>query len=149
VGVDAASKRGDLAGLVGGDRLFGGPGAPCLAVADDPLVAGGLTGHQPLAQASHGADDDLVAVAADRVGAEGDPGRVGRHHDLDQDRHPGAGPGRIGCCLGVRLSIGGDARRGGRVQHPPHGAGHLVQTHIQDGLVLTGERRAGKVLGAS
>ena len=72
---------------------------PGLAVADDPLVAGGLAGHQPLAQAAHGGDDDLVAVAGHRVGGEGDPGRLGRHHHLDQDRHPGAGPGRVGAAF--------------------------------------------------
>jgi hypothetical protein len=83
VGVDAAGQGGDLAGLVGADGLLGGPCAPGVGVADDPLVAGGLAGDQPLAQAAHGGDDDFIAVAGQRVGAEGDPGRVGWDHHLD------------------------------------------------------------------
>jgi hypothetical protein len=47
-----------------------------------------LAGDQRLAKATHGGDDNLVAIAGQRVGGEGDPGRVGRHHDLDKDRHP-------------------------------------------------------------
>jgi hypothetical protein len=138
VGVDAAGERGDLAGLVGGDRLLGGPRASGVAVADDPLVAGGLARDQRLAQAAHGGDDDLVAVAGQRVGGEGHPGRGGRHHDLDQHRHPRAG--RVGCgCLGVGLPVGGDARRGGRVEHPADGVGQLVEANVQDGFVLAGE----------
>jgi len=152
--VDAASEGGDLASLVGGDRLFGRPYASGLAVADDPLIAGGLAGHQPLAQATHGGDHDLVAGAGQRVGGEGDPGRGRGHHDMDQDGHPGAGPGRVagggrgGASLGVGLAVGGDAGRGGRGEHPPHAVGQLIQTDVQDGLVLTGIRGAGKVLGA-
>ena len=45
------------------------------------------------------------------------------------------------------LAVGGDTRRGGRVQHLPHRVGQLVQADVQDGLVLAGKRRAGKVLG--
>jgi hypothetical protein len=154
VGVDAAGERGDLAGLVGGDRLLGRPRAVGVAVADDPLVTGGLAGHQPLTQPADGGDDDLVTVAGQRVGSEGDPGRVGRHHDLHQDRHPGAGPGRFarggcgGAGAGMNLAVGGDARRGARVEHSPHRVGQLVETGVQDGLVLTRKRRARKVLGA-
>jgi hypothetical protein len=121
VGVDPAGQRGDLAGLVGGDRLLGRPGAPGVVVADDPLVTDGLARDQPLAQATHGADDDLIAVAGQRVGGEGDPGRIGWDHDLDQHCHPGAGPGQVGCgCLGMGVPVGGHPRRGRRAHHPPH-----------------------------
>jgi hypothetical protein len=120
-----------------------------LGVADDPLVAGGLAGHQPLAQAGHGGDDDLVAVAGERVGGEGDPGRGGWDHDLDQDRHLGPGPRAVGWGgLGMGLAVDGDTGRGGRVDYPPHRVGQLVQADVQDGLVQAGKRRADKILGA-
>jgi len=50
------------------------------------VVGGDLAGDELLAEAEHRVDNGAPAVPGQRVGGEHDPGRLGGHHLLDDDR---------------------------------------------------------------
>jgi hypothetical protein len=146
---DPAREGGHRDRLVGVDGLFGPADAAGLSVVDDPLVAGGLAGDQPLAQAAHGADHDPVAGTADRVSGEGHAGRVGVDHALDHHGHrrPPADLTRAVKGLLAVLPVGGDPLAECRRPAAPDGVGELVAVDVQEGLVQAGVGGAGQVLG--
>jgi hypothetical protein len=142
--LDRRCERADARGVLGVDGPLGAGHPASLAVPDPPLVRGGRTAHQPLAQAPNRAHQDLVAVAGDRVGGEGDPSRLGGDHGLDQDRHAGAGKVRVPEPPG---GVRGDPLRAGRRRAPHDRLGDRVEAvDAEEGLVLPGEGRAGQVL---
>ena len=64
-------------------------------VTDDPFVAEGRAGHEPLTDAPHRGDDAGAPIAVDRIGGERDAGRGRLDHPLDDHRHPPVAAGLV------------------------------------------------------
>ena len=95
--------------------------AAALATTYHPLVGRRLPGDQPIAEAADRVDQRGVSVAADRIGAEGDAGRVGLDHGQHENRHRRVRPALpLDCavCLHLLSERGGPAMAYGVPGHP-------------------------------
>ena len=109
---------------------------------EDVVVGRDQPGHHGLAQPGAGVDDDLAALAGDRVGREHHAGELGVDHPLDDDRHP------CGCRLDLLAAAVGDGPLGPqRRPAAAYGVEHrVVADDVEVGVLLAGEGGAGKVL---
>jgi len=98
-----------------------------------PFLAGGLAGHQGVAEAGDGGDDRGVAVAGDRMGGERNPGRQWVDHDLDQDGHRRTGPAPA-------VLVGGHPLGRGGGEAAPYRVGQAVHSDVEVRLVQAGVR---------
>ena len=96
---------------------------------DDPFVADGLAGHEPLPEATHCRDDAGMPIPVDRIGRERHAGRERRDHALDDHRHAAVAGGLVR----------GDARRAGAGKASIRRRRQVVRGDIEHRLVHAGE----------
>lgn len=137
----AAGELGHGPHLVGLQRALRGLPADHLGTPNGPLVGRGPPGDEPLAQAAHRAHHALGCVAADGVGGEGHPGRIGRDQPLHEHGHHACSGWGQGRAVGAHPR---GERRGPAAAHRI--AQRFGPAHVEDRLVQAREGRAGGVL---
>ena len=138
-----ATRLGHPPGAEPGERRTRQLRPPVVATIDDQVVCGDRSRHHRLAKPEAGVDHYFGAGAGDRVGGEGHAGNLGRHHPLDDHRHPDGG-----IVDATSLPVGrrplGPQRRPASPHRVEQGRFAL---NVQERVLLSGEGRPRQILG--
>ena len=142
--IDGLDLPDEVRHLQGGDRVDGADrlaSEPGSGRSDGPVLRSCFARHEPISEAGDRAHDRRGAIARQGIGTEGDAGRFGRDHALDQDGHLGRRCRRLFMMVG-RHPIAPAAR----ADHLDGGDDRIDPVHAEDGLVHPGKRRVAEVL---